>query len=211
MIGPATIGAKQREQERRRMIANNVLSPYYYSSGMGNAAASLQGLTLLGWQDTAPGEVEINGTSAKVNQTTLLIIPLPVSLGNPNQVFILKGFMPWQIVDGDTGATPHQIYSYQTAATFAFFIPDAQNLTVEKLFIHLDAVDGSPYGQTPEVYMKDVDSGKWEILSKLPWGQTEVASPQRFIRADGGIEVKVANNTIGAGVSIDFSATAVKK
>ena len=185
---------------------NIVLSPAYNRSGSPTApSVQLDGLTLFGWLDESPDQIEIEKAPTSVSATTLLIASLPLSTTDTNEVILPKGFMGWHVVDGERNATPRALYSYQPEATFRFRIPDAQNTLVEKLLLHVDALDPKPYGNPPVVYVKDATADQWHSLTRLAWGENELAEPQRFIRPDGGIDVRVSPQTIQAPVSIDVT------
>jgi hypothetical protein len=206
LIGPYATGNERRERERRRQTLNNILSPAYYrGSGPTVSSVQLDGLTLFGWLDKSPDAIEIERTSTSVAATTLLIASLPLSTSNENEVIVPKGFMGWHVIDGEPNATPREIYSYQPEATFRFRIPDAQTTLVEKMFLHVDALDSTPYGSPPIVYIKDTTTDQWQSLGNLAWGENELGDPQRFVRSDGGIDLRVSPETIQAPVSVDLT------
>lgn len=214
LAGPFGLGQAGRERERRLNIADSTLQPYYYGSG--GRAVTLDGLTLLGWLSESPGQAHIQNANVEYAQTTLLIAPLPVSQ-NTNQIIIPQGFMAWQVSDGDPNATPKQLYSYQPTMTFKFYIPDSQGIDVEKLILYVDSAEGgtpgggTPFGNPPVVYVKNVASDQWQSFNTLSWGANELPDPERFIDKDGGIEVRVSTNTIQAPVAIDFSVVGTQK
>lgn len=208
LTGPTGIGKAGREAERKSTIVSNLLSPYYYGS---SRPIRLEGLNLIGWLDKSPGEIRIPDATVEHVQTTLLVVQLPVTSADENQVVVPKGFMAWQVVEGDSAATPRMVYNYQPTATFKFFIPNAQGMTIKTLTLHVDSTESQPYGNPPTVEIKNVETGKWETFNKLAWGETVLSDPNRFIDGDGSIQVRVSSNTIQSTVSIDFSAVGIKK
>lgn len=206
LAGPYATGSARRERERRRQTLSNILSPSYYQGGSPSVpSVQLDGLVLFGWLDKSPDALEIDKGSTSVTATTLLIASLPLSTNNEHEVLVPKGFMGWHVIDGEPDATPRELYGYQPPATFRFRIPDAQNTLVEELFLHVDALDSTPYGTPPVVYIKDVTTDQWQSWTNLAWGPNQLAEPQRFIRADGGIDVRVSPDTIEAPVSVDLT------
>ncbi len=204
LTGSPGIGKQRREYTRRGEILNNVLSPYYYR-GTNAAPISLHSLTLLGWMDQSPTQIEVEQTGATLNASTLLVAYLALADSPETQIAVPKGFMAWQVIDGEPDATPHSLYSYQPATTFRFLVPGAPSLTVENLILYVDAINQKPFGDPPVVYIQDVSADKWVTLPNLEWGANELPQPQRFIRPDGSIDVRVSPQTIKAPLSIDFS------
>ena len=212
LIGPYATGNERRERERRQQTLNNILSPSYYRGSSPTVqSVQLDGLVLFGWLDKSPDAIEIEKGLTSVTATTLLIASLPLSTSDEHEVIVPKGFMGWQVVDGEPNATPRELYAYQPPATFRFRIPDAQNTVVEKLFLHIDSLDSTPYGTPPVVYIKDVTTEQWQSWVNLAWGENELADPQRFIRPDGGIDVRVSPDTIQAPVSVDLTIKGARK
>jgi hypothetical protein len=165
----------------------------------------LDGLTLFGWLDESPDQIEIIKTPTLVTATTLLIARLRLVTSNESEVIVPKGFMRWHIVDGEPNATPREIYSHLPTATFRFQIPGAQEIMIEKLSLHIDPLDSTPYGDPPVIYIKDASTEQWQSLPSLAWGENELVDAQRFIRHDRGIDVRVSPQTIQAPVSVDLT------
>lgn len=213
LVGPTVLGSAGREQQRRRNVLDSVLRPQYYYSSPGSPSKTLElfGLTLLGWMDTPPNPIRIQGVSTTLNATTLLVASLPAEMADPNLVYIPKGTMAWQSTGGDPTVTPQGLYSYQSTATFVFYIPDVQNTSIDMLTLHIDSLNEYPYGNPPVVYIKNVRTDKWDAFTGLTWGENDLPQPQQFIGQDGGVEIRVSTQTIGAPASIDFTAQGTKK
>lgn len=220
LAGPyATGGAAQaarREHDRRRQTLSNILSPSYtYGVSTGVPAVQLDGLVFLGWLEKSPAAIQVEKGATSVTATTLLIASLPLQTSDDaageHEVIVPRGFMNWYVIDGEPTATPRQLVAHQPATTFRFWIPDAQNTRVEQLFLHLDALDTTPQGSPPVVYTRDITNDQWQSWANLVWGSNELADPQRFIRTDGGIDVRVSPDTIQTPVSVDLSITGSRK
>ena len=60
--------------------------------------------------------------------------------------------------------------------------------------------------QAEGIWVRDVDSQDWAVVDPVSWGTNALTPPQRFVDAEGRIEVKVATSTIEQAVSVDLSA-----
>ena len=234
-----------REWDRRRMLLNGLFSPYIY--GPTPNRTPLRGMMLVGWLDKSLTPIDVERVSAQVNATTLLIAPLPISGAtrglrregsaerlptDSDAVIVPRGFVPWQLVDGEPETTPYALYRHQAAPTFRFHLPGlqlprlerdegsplgTQDAVIEKLILHVDSVN-PPAGPPPVISFKDVTGDQWVSFSNLTWGENEIPDPHRFIRApgerslSGSIEIMVSTNTIvDQSVSVDFSVIGRRK
>ena len=211
LVEPArSRGKDQRAAQRRRSTLEAFLMPQLY--GPQATQTPLRGLTLVGWPDAGPAQIEVDQIASRLEATTLLVAPLAVSTHSDGEVLLPKGFATWELIDGDTGATPNQLYAYQSPPTFRFTLssPQAPAVTVvEKLVLHLTTY--SPVMQPPPtVSLKNAGSGEWETISPLSWGQNEIPDPARYVGAmpaGGAVEISVQTHTIAGGaVSIDLEA-----
>ena len=200
LIGPPSLGNKEQERERKRALLNNILAIYGY-----NPSLPLDGLNLLGWLSTSPNQIEVDGTTTTRFHTTLLIATLPTTSKTEGQVLVPKGFMNWKVKDGEPDITPYEIYSFNDIPTFTFWIPDGTNVRVEHLYLHVDSLDSTPYGSTPVIYIRNVESDKWTSFMQLQWGENELENPAQLVAPDGSIEVRVSTSTIDSPISVDFS------
>ena len=224
LAGPPAAGSQGsqetagREQKRRQAILEHVLAPYRHPRGSPpSSAVELDGLTLLGWLDKSPDQVDVGWRHPALNATTLLIAPLPgrwsASPGKEGQggakILVPKGSLNWQLSDGDPGMTPRELYAYQPTATFVFYLPNAQGMRVETLILHVDPLDGPTSVRPPVIDLKRWASpgdGAWASFTDLAWGENEIPDAQAFIRPDGGIELRVMAKTLNRPAAIDLSA-----
>jgi hypothetical protein len=206
LLGRSSVGGKERrERERKRAILNSL---FYSSSRSGYVQSQglMSGLSLLGWANTSPLQIDVEKTPSTANVTVLLIAPLPTSSIAAGEITIPKGTMTWQHTGTGQTMSPYDLYRGNTKVTYRFQLPPhARDIVVEKLFLHADGIGPLPYGDPPVIYIRDAAGDKWETFNKLHWGQNELPDPQRFIQ-DDTIGVMVVTSTIDNPLAIDFSA-----
>jgi hypothetical protein len=203
---------KERERERRREMLYGVFQ--YGPQGAWASTQELAGLVLIGWMSESPQPVDIvldpmQGveTPSIAHATVLLLAPLPTSVGDPDTVIVPLRSMRWEYAGTGSGMSPYELYRDTGNEVFVFSLPpDAQGLAVEKLSLHVDSLDGFPYGSAPVVSIMDVASQQWQAIEPLNLGANQLVDPQRYVNQRGEIEVKVATNTIQAPISVDLSA-----
>lgn len=209
LLGSSAITARERrERERRREILQSLfMVPVYPTGGAAVGQESLSDVTLIGWSDEGPIQVEVQDMPTTVYATTLLIAPLPLTPGDSDMLLISKRSMSWRYTGGGSAMSPYALYPGSAVATFAFDLPGGQRtLAIEKLYLHADGQGMSTYGAPPVIYLKDAETGDWEIFRSLQWGRNELPDPERFISSKGTIEIQVATDTINSPLSVDFSA-----
>jgi hypothetical protein len=213
LLGSTPLGRKERrERERRRGVLEGVLNSSPAQIGPGSS-----GPALIGWLAENPLPVEVVGRASTSHATTLLVASLPVSSGDPETTVLPRGSLGWTYEGTGPIRSPYQLTHDTGVATFAYVLPpEAQGMSPEALFLHVDVQSGPGYGDAqpvpstgylPSVSVQDVATGKWEELSGLDWGANEIADPGRFFDEDGEIRIQVALDTIVWPVSIDFSLT----
>lgn len=210
LAGPSTLGREGREQERRKEIANRLFPPYSAQS----ASITLDGLNLVGWLDASPDQIVVEGKNTGLYATTLLVMPLSFTWISPssssNAWSVPTGLMTWQVLDGDENASPQNLYPFQTPVTFAFYIPDADHVTLTELNLHLTSSYASSTTTRPTIQIRRADTDQWESIG-LVWGSNVLLNPPSWVQSDGSIQVRVMTISGNNPISLDFSAAGQKK
>jgi hypothetical protein len=191
-----------REQFRRYSLLSAVVDSY------GNVRGN--GVYLVGWNDGTPLTAEvINGRFQNVDQTLYLINFQPQLKLGAGTLVIPPGLMTWISLGSSTAATPtpYDMYLLPNIAIGLQFTPAV--LPYEKvlgLTLHL-----ASYGATGP---SDIDIDIWDFTESTwvrqpppNWGDTDLATPERFVGPRGEIRVQAFDPTANqiSVERIDFS------
>ena len=191
---------------RRFSLLQWLLGPY-------DGGARGSGVFLVGWVQQSPLDVAILDRPFETADETLYIVSLrPRTAASGGAISIPPGLMTWELLDPGSGSGdgPYDVYLYEGA--YALRFQPQSNFrggAVPGLTLHLDSYGAT--GRTPLIVsLRDQQRGTWVTLPGLEWGDTSVQSPQRFVAADGRIDVRVENPDTAGRVSIerlDFTLT----
>ncbi|MFQ5407095.1 MAG: hypothetical protein ACE5FI_01570 [Anaerolineales bacterium] len=195
-----------REVYRRFSLLQWLVDPY-------NGGARGSGVFLVGWVQQAPLDVTILDRPFETADETLYIVSLrPRTAASGGAIAIPPELMTWELLDPGSGSGdgPYEVYLYEGAYALRFRPQsDFRGGAVQGLTLHLDSYGAT--GRAPlNVSLRDQQRGTWVTLPGLEWGDTSVQSPQRFVAADGRIDVRVENPDTAGRVSIerlDFTLT----
>jgi hypothetical protein len=202
---PAGIGANRERQRRREILQSLFATPTYPGGPSLPGGGQLSNLTLIGWLSESPLSVQVESAQTEVDATTLLIASLPAPAADPGTTFLPKRSLTWRYSGTGAQQSPYSLYNGQDEVEFTFQLPGTA-YQVEELFLHLDALNGSPYGTPPPVEVQEPSSGTWTALAGLDWGRNPLPDPQRYVAADGTIVLRLSRRAITNPLAIDLSA-----
>jgi hypothetical protein len=208
ILGSTPLGRREkRERDRKSDILNSTLQ-----GASGPFRPGFDVPTLVGWVSESPLPVDVMGRPSITHATTLLLVPLPVSLAGATTTVLPRRSMEWRHASSGPVVSPYELHGGSGDEEFIFQLPDGiESGTVEKLFLHTEALFPPPYGTPPTIWVRNVESGQWKQLGGLDWGANALFTPGQYIDGDGGIEIKVDTDTIKAPLSVDLSATIYSK
>ena len=188
-----------RETYRRYSLLTWLFDPYN-SGGRGS------GTYLVGWADTSPVQVSLEGRKFNTADLTLYIVRLePKVVVSRGAISVPPGLMTWELIDPGSGSGGSPYDSYLSQGYFALRYTPAVALdfeSVKSLTLHLTS-----YGLTGStglmIRLLDQSEGRWVELNNPSWGDTAINAPARFVGQDGHIDVQIENPSFQNSVSIE--------
>ncbi|MGH2523814.1 MAG: hypothetical protein ACRDH2_15015, partial [Anaerolineales bacterium] len=179
-----------KTQYRRYALLSAAIDTY-------NGGGRGGGVYLVGWTDSAPVSAEVLERTFSTLDSSVYFVNLrpKVNLGE-GTLTLPPGLMNWLVLDpGQAGSpTPYGMYLYQGYDYALRFVP-AQPIPfrrVHDLTLHLTSYGaGGPTGLN--IYLWDFEQSTWVEQPAPDWGDTTVASPERFVGPAGEIHVRVVN------------------
>ena len=207
LVDKTLSGVSRQERARRRDILYGVLQ-YGRTSvqpfGFGQGPA---GLSLLGWMSGSVLPVEVTEAASTTHATSLLFASLPVASGDPDTLLLPPRSSSWEYAGAGAPVSPYELYDGGVSKTFIFRLASgAQGRTVDKLFLHIDSLEGFALGNLPDISIQEVASQAWQPIGPLSWGANAIPDPARFVDREAKVAVRVDTTTIDVPISVDLSA-----
>ena len=206
-------GPPPREIEFKRMILEALLDQQFYygvqydptqSHSALELAAELPEITLIGWMDTAPPEIRINGQAPQEAETGIYLTQIPIHFPETGEVHIPPGLLPGLIAEmpftgGTCGMENTSIWLEKGEAVFEFVIPlQFADLDPEHLEFSI-RTDGG-WANAPEMAIYNWESENWSNLENAKIGNNIIPDPEENISTDGLVRFRLSvNNQNGRG------------
>jgi hypothetical protein len=206
LLDDTALTAKQRrERERKQDILQGIFQ--YSMSGPWSSRMEMAGIVLLGWTSESALPVEVSRAASTTYATTLMLVPLRTTTGDPNLMILPLRSLNWRVTASSTALSPYNLQRNTGNASFVFQLPDnARGMRVQKLTLHLDRLVSSSSGTRPSIMIRNVDTDVWETIQAV-WGENEIVGPEHYINEDGEIAIRVNTSNINAPLSVDFTVT----
>lgn len=170
-----------------------------------NGQVQGRGVYLFGWGDSLPFDADVvDGRSEQID-LALHVVQLDAELraGEQGVLQVPPGLMQWQILtqDGYGFANPYDLYMY-TGQQFAFRYepsPLVPRLDVQAVSIHMES--NIPSDEAPILQVRNVQTGRWDTLD-AELGTTVVDTPDLYVDAVGGIDVRIIGEDASFGTQI---------
>ncbi len=191
-------GPFDRQAELRRMVLEGVFNPY--QAGMFRAVTSPYA-TFFGWLDESPPDVAVEGYALTVQETTLLLAPLPVSFGQ-GQVSVPASMYSKHLVEGsgEFGSCDRMAMSFYVGrgwVTVELRPPTGlSGVSVEEMKLIVRSDVG--WREAPGTSLYDWQRDDWVLMDDVSMGRNEVEDPGRFVEpTTGAIRVKLESSSSG--------------
>jgi hypothetical protein len=178
------------------------------SSFLNNSNAVMTGgneIYLSGWSTQPVLQASLHEVDADTQDTTLILVQFdPVIEITGDEIMITSEFFSWSPLDIQSSSySPYQLYFYG-AEIFGFAYKPTLPVDfsqVSQLILHLEGSGRSGPVSEVEVYLWNIESGDWELIPGINWGENQLSSPQRFVQPDGTIQLELR----GAGQYVDIN------
>jgi hypothetical protein len=195
-----------REAELKRAIAQGLLEGGYAEGPLsvqrGAGEATLEAL-VLGWLDTAPPDVRVNGRPVAQQTTALVYAKVGLSLARTGQVQVPLGLVPGVLVElpqegGQCGPNGQAVYIGRGQAAFEFRVPDELgDLRVEALELRLSTDSGML--QPPGMALYHWTEGTWLALEDPVVGSNVLEDVEGLVGPEGQVLVQLSSEVGGPG------------
>jgi hypothetical protein len=155
------------------------------------------GVYLVGWTDTSPLDVTLDGKGFKEEHTSIYIIALtPTYQAEDASILTLPPVMfNWERLD--TGSyqenTPYNSYFYTGVYQFRYRLNQPIPYeAVKALTFHLTDYGGQgPHGLNISLW--DFSENAWTAVDATEWGDNVIPDPERFVGFGGEIRLQIEN------------------
>ena len=195
-----------REAELKRTIVQGVLEGGYgkgpQSAQPAAGETALQAI-VLGWLDTAPPDVRVNGRPVAEQTTALVYANVGYRLAETGQVRLPPGLVPGLLVElpqegGQCGPNGQAVYIGRGQASFEFRVPEELgDLHVDALELRL-RTDGGVQ-QPPDVALYHWAGDAWLGLEDPAVGTNVIEEVEGLVSPEGLLLVQLSNEAGGPG------------
>lgn len=218
----------QRDYELKRSILDTTFQPFGYWIGPDFSSASTQtkdsaylsNLYLVGWVESSPPEVIINGKEATQNTLGLLTTHLPIKINSGDYTIpssLIEGSLIKQPLNGGyCGSSATNIYLDFGTAEFEFQLPAAfLNTNIERLLIRFqeDISQWSNVDPGITISAYDWEQGQWSAISDISNGMNAIENAAPFISSEGAVRIQVdkeAQQNVGGCILVSLGLEGVK-
>jgi hypothetical protein len=196
----------QRKVELKRTVAQGLLEggygKYPLSAQPAAGETALQ-VMVLGWLDSAPPEVRVNGHPVAEQTTALVYASLPYHLPEAGQVRLPPGLVPGLLVElpqegGQCGPNGRAVYIGRGQASFEFRVPEELgDLRVTALALMLRSDGGMQ--QPPDTALYHWADDAWLALEDPVAGTNLIQDVEGLISPEGLVLVQLSSESGGSG------------
>ena len=155
------------------------------------------GIYLLGWTESSPLEVNLDGKGFRAEHTSIYVLDLTpaIQTSNTTSITLPPALFTWSSLDNSaySEAQPYGSYLYNDTYSFRFQLNQAiayKNVTA--LTLHL-----ASYGATGPtsliISLWDFTNNEWEVVPVENWGDHNLPEPERFVGSGGEIRLQIEN------------------
>ncbi len=160
---------------------------------------------LFGWADSIPVDMRIVGGPSDAVDTALYVVELDADLGvgAGEVVEVPPGLMVWNVLDDQyTWVSPYDLYMYPDETyTFEFRpLPVVGPIDVESFTVHLERDYGTD--APPEILLRNVETGRWETLQGVDYGDTVVEDAARYVGPGNVVDLRIVGGAESFGSQI---------
>ncbi|MCB2180112.1 hypothetical protein KQH54_03220 [bacterium] len=209
-----------RDYELRRSMLETTFQPYGYWVGPdfeistpAQDEAYFSNFYLVGWVDSSPPEVSINGKEATQNTLGLVTTHLPIIIEQgkytiPNS--LLDGEISQQPLNGGYcgGSSKTYIYLDYGSAEFDFHVPSAlQTTQIDNLLLEFQEEISQWSSVDPGIAVSiyDWENSRWSVISDIENGINSIANNGKYINPEGLVRVQVDKESQNTGGCIFVS------
>jgi len=195
-----------RDYELKRSILDTTFQPFGYWIGPDftttaaamEDSAFLSSLYLVGWVESSPPDVSINGQETSQNTLGLLTTHLPIEISSGEYSIpssLIDGKLVKQPLNGGyCGGTATNIYLDFGSAEFEFQLPASLlNTRIDQLLIGFqeDISQWSAVDPKISVSLFDWEKGEWAVVSDISNGINAVSASDSYINSEGIVRIQV--------------------
>lgn len=204
----------QRDYELKRSMLDNTFQPYGYWVGPDFEADGLStnnqtfyaNVYLLGWVESTPPDVSINGKESSQNTLGLITTHIPLAIATGDYALpssLLEGTITKQPLNGGyCGSTTTHIYLDFGSAEFEFNLPPALLETdIEQLLIGFQEDISQWSNEDPgiSVSIYDWENDHWSVLSNISNGVNAIENNSAYISPAGIVRIQVEKEAQNVG------------
>jgi hypothetical protein len=204
----AISGPPPREIEFRRMILEAIIDQqFYYGAAFDPSKtrsalelqADLPEVTLIGWMDSAPPEILVNGEAPQESATGVYLAHLPIDLSETSEIHLPPGMLPGLIAEmpfsaGSCGPDTTSIWLEKGEAVLEFVLfPSFMDLDIEALELSFQADTG--WAGLPNLAIYNWETETWNSLANLAIGTNTIPNPDENISPEGLVRFQLETNT----------------
>lgn len=203
-FNPSMMGAPPREQEFKRMILEAILDQQNYygtriTPGETRSASELSTtieVTIIGWINSAPPEVRIDGQVPQETATSLFKTQLNLRIPEQGKIIIPPGLIYGLVAEmplsaGICGTESTALWIEKGEAIVEFALPpELSEVNIENLQF-LFQTDGG-LGNSPFIAIYNWETASWHPLEKTILGINVISDPADSISTDGFVRFKIS-------------------
>ncbi len=213
-----TTGPMPRDLEQKSNILNSVFENGMWSKlssvmpAPGLSSGDLGGVTVLGWLDQAPPQVNVSENSLTQRTTALVYTSMNYNLPEQGFITLPPGLLPGTISqmprEGGICGPSTSVHMARGEAQFEFTVPgDLDEITVDKLKVALWR-DSGP-GAMPSIALYDWEEESWIQLQSPIQGVNVVEKAGPYVSYSGIVRVSMSSESDTFGcVYIDLGMEA---
>ena len=155
------------------------------------------GIYLLGWTDSSPLTVNLDGKGFRAEHTAIYIVALNPSyqMDKTSTITLPPALFTWSSLTNTSysEASPYNAYLYQGTYSYRFQLNQAISYKkVNALTFNLTSY-GSTGSTSLLVSLWDFTKNDWEQLTIDTWGEHNIVEPERFVGYGGDIRLQIEN------------------
>ncbi len=187
---------EQQEFFRRSLFLSGVIDePYKQLTGRGNHAY------LTAWTNRAPLDTNVDGSTLKTIDTTLMIVQLDVQTTPPKQSTVITAdqftwFAQSRSALADVGPMNITLNQGDEAVLRFTPLPDAVLKQVDELRVYIDRKVNT--NRDVSLQFWNWNSAQWEEHSTISGNQIIISDPAPYIGPENAVQIRISADSIGS-------------